>query len=86
MAVSNGIRQRLKRFSPQAGIDAGIKPETARLADHHLSYWGSRRCLCVSVVWGWGGGVVCFERLWQVGKIPSKSSRCKLTVCPSEIK
>ena len=24
--------------------------------------------------------VVCFERLWQVGKIPSKSSRCKLTV------
>ena len=29
-----GPRQRLKRFSPQAGI----KPETARSADHHLSY------------------------------------------------
>ena len=42
MAVSYGTRQRLKRFSPQAGIDAGIKPETARLADHHLSYRGTR--------------------------------------------
>ena len=38
MAVSNGTRQRLKRFSPQSGIDAEIKPETATLADHHLSY------------------------------------------------
>ena len=34
----------------------------------------------MSVVLGGGGGVVCFERLWQVGKIPSKSSRCKLTI------
>ena len=23
---------------------------------------------------------MCFERLWQVGKIPSNNSRCKLTV------
>ena len=35
-------------------------------------------CECGSGVGG--GGVVCFERLLQVGKIPSKSSRCKLTV------
>ena len=33
-----GPRQRLKRFSQQAGIDAGNKPETARSADHRLSY------------------------------------------------
>ena len=38
MDVSNGTRQHLKRPSPQAGIDTEIKPETARLADHHLSY------------------------------------------------
>ena len=31
-----GPRQRLERFSPQGGIDAGIKPETARSAGHHL--------------------------------------------------
>ena len=40
-------------------------------------------CVCGLCVCGGGGGrcvFVYFERVWQEGKIPPKSSRCKLTV------
>ena len=72
-----GPRKLLNWFSPQAEIDAGINPETARSADHHLAtevpgYWGSRRCLCVCGV-GVGAVRVCvFWAAMERGKNSTK--------------
>ena len=56
-----GPRQHLKRFSPQAGIDAGVKLETARSADHHLRYrdTGVVEAACACVWFGVGAVRVC---------------------------